>query len=321
MDDYLARDASAMEFEDIIPAIVEYGRADGQQLGIPFRWLTNMLYYRKDLFDAAGLEIPKTLEEFVAAGKALSNLTGDPTTSVYGIVQRGKTVELAHDWLNFFYSAGGDFFSEDGGCGLNSPAGVEVSQMFRDLFQEGIFEPDIFAWGRDDYITAMQQGRAAMGVYTSAYWGRLIDPVDSTVTDKMAWALPPSKPGVPQGRTRGGGWMLTINKFSETPEAAWELIKWITNKENTLREAVEWANGPVRISTFESEEYLSLFPLAIDWLEATKATVTDPAHPAVPKIQEAIAIEVTAVMSDEKTAEEGMIELCQQFDNIMEDYE
>lgn len=321
LDDYVARDAEAMEFDDIIPSLVEFGRTEYGLVGIPFRWGTNMLYYRTDLLEAAGLEPPKTLEEFVEAGKAMTKLTGDPTTSIFGIVQRGKTVELAHDWLSFYYGAGGEFMTEDGGCGFNSPEAVQTAQMFRDLFQESVLEPDIFAWGRDDYIAAMQQGRAGMGVYVSSYWGRLIDPVDSTVGDKMGWALPPTNPGVPEGRSRSGGWLLTVNRFSESPDASWELVKWLTSKENQLREAVEWANGPVRTSTFESEEYLEMFPLAKGWLTGTANSAVDPAHPAVPQIHEVIATELTAIMNDEKSAEDGMVSLCRQFDRIMGNYE
>jgi multiple sugar transport system substrate-binding protein len=320
LDDYVARDAEEMQWEDFLPAMRDWGLVDGVQLGVPFRAGTQMLYYRTDLLEAAGVEVPTTLEELIAAAKALTQDTdGDGNTDIYGLVQRGKApTELAHDWLTSFYAAGGDFLTEDGLCGFDSPAGVQATTEWTDLYQSGVYPPDIFAWGRDDYITAMQQGRAAMGVYLSSYWGRLTDPEDSLFADQIGWAVPPSNPDIPQGRGRGGGWVFVINRFSETPDAAWELLKYVTSPENHLRSAVEFGNGPVRASSFESEAYLELYPLALDWLTSTANSMIDPAIPEQPQILDIISVEVTAAMQGNQTAEETVARICSQANELLD---
>lgn len=319
LDDYLAEDAEEMQWDDFIEAMRDWGLVDGQQLGVPFRAGTQMLYYRKDLLEEAGIEVPTTLDELMAAAHALTQDTdGDGTTDIYGFVQRGKApAEIAHDWLTSFYSAGGDFFDAEGQCGFNSPAGIQATEQWIELYTSGVYPPDVFAWGRDDYITALQQGRAAMGIYVSSYWERLIDPNDSLYADQIGWALPPTNPGVPEGRSRGGGWLFTINRFSEEPDASWELIKYLTSVENHERSAIEFGNGPVRTSTFESEAYQELFPLAADWLIGTGNSVSDPAIDQHAQILEILSVEITAAMQGRKSAEQTMIDVCAEVNNLM----
>lgn len=320
LDDLIARDGESMQWEDFIPAMRDWGLVDGVQLGVPFRAGTQMLYYRADLLEAAGIEVPTTLAELADAARALTQDTdGDGTIDVYGLVQRGKApTELAHDWLSTFYAAGGDFIADDGTCGFDSAAGVEATQFWMDMYQEGVFPPDIFAWGRDDYISAMQQGRAAMGVFLSSYWNRLADPVDSLVGDQLAWALPPSEEGVPSGRSRGGGWLFVINRFSETPEAAWQFIQYLTEPDNHLRSAVDFGNGPVRISTYESESYLEITPMALDWLESTANSEIDPAIPEQPRILDVISVEITSAMQGGQTAEAAVASICSQVNDLLQ---
>lgn len=319
LDKYIQNDKQAWEWGDIIPSLSAYFLFDGKQLGVPYRWGTNMLYYRKDLLDAAGVKPPKTMDELVAAAKKLTKVTGDPKTDVYGFVARGKPTEIAHDWLGLFYGAGGDMITKDNKCGLSSPAAVKATNTQLELWKAKAMQPDFFAWGRDDIITGMQQGRVAMGIYVSSYWGRLIDPKDSKVADKLGWALPPSEAGVAPGRTRGGGWGLVVNKFSKNPDAAWELVKALTSKPNSIREAVQWANGPIRTSTFESPEYLKLFPLAKDWLVGTASSAVDPAIPIQPQILDVITEEVTAMMNNEKNVDKGLSDMCRRVDKLIAD--
>src|SRR5690349_19737787 len=61
---------------DFAPGMVQQFRVpqtpDGPIIGIPQRISVSLLYYRDDLLKAAGLAPPKTLDEFIAAGKALT---------------------------------------------------------------------------------------------------------------------------------------------------------------------------------------------------------------------------------------------------------
>ncbi len=300
-DEFLAKDGKEWEWEDIIEGLRKGGFVGGKQVGIPYRKGQQILYYRKDLFAAAGVEAPKDFAQTIATAKKLTK--GD----VFGYVMRGKgPAELAHDWLNFFYAAGGDFRNADGSAGFNSKAGREASQFVKDLFDSKVIPPDVFAWGRDDYITAMQTGRAAMGNYVGSYFGRFFGKDSVLERDQIGWALVPTRPGVKPGRARSGGWYWVTNKDSKNPEAAWGLVKAISSKKNQIREAVNWANGPVRTSTFEHPDYQKKWPQSAVMLEATANSATDGSHSATPKVHEILFEEVAAIMQGKKSVNKAM---------------
>ncbi len=69
---------------DFIDAVWKAHQFDGKQVAVPVQSNVQILFYRKDLFDAAGLKPPKTLDELEAAAKKLHN-----PPSVYGFVARG----------------------------------------------------------------------------------------------------------------------------------------------------------------------------------------------------------------------------------------
>lgn len=322
LDEYIARDDAEWDWDDIIAGLAATAHYNGEQLGVPYRWGSSILYYRKDLLEQAGIEPPRTPEELYQAALLLTqDSNGDGQIDVYGFVQRGKAPsELAHDWLHSFYGNGGTFFDEDGSCGFDTPAGIAATRLWADLYQNGVFPPDIFAWGRDDYITAMQQGRAAMGIFIDSYYQRFFGADSVLERDQIGWALAPTAPGVPEGRTRGGGWHLIITRDSSAPDAAWELVKALTSRESQLTMALEYGNGPIRASVYESPAFGETWPQAATILTATANQAQDPAHPAQPRILEIITEEVTAVMRGARSPEAGVARMCQLVDDVLMDY-
>lgn len=301
LNDYVENAPAEWQWNDIIESLAEGASRDGIQLGIPYRWGQTLMYYRKDLFEEAGVEPPQTHAELLEVARALT------TDDVYGYVQRGKApTEISHDWLTTFYGHGGTLINDDGTSGINSQEAIDAMNFWKTLLDEGIFPTDIFAWGRDDYITAMQQGRAAMGGYVGSYYQRFFGQ-DSTLTeDQIGWALMPAEPGVAEGRNRSGGWHLVINKDSDNPDAAWGLVQRLTSPESQLREAVDYANGPIRESVFASDEYNEKWPQADVMSIATANQVTDPPIAAMPRLHEIIGNEVVSVMQGAKTAEQAV---------------
>ena len=65
---------------DVVPTMWSYVKSpDGKQtFALPNKYLMFYMFYRVDLFKAAGIEVPKTQEEFVAAAKALTEPVQEP---------------------------------------------------------------------------------------------------------------------------------------------------------------------------------------------------------------------------------------------------
>ena len=67
LTDWIKRDAAEIKVKDIYPVLMEsLGGYKGKQVAFPFAGYANVLAYRTDLFKAAGLKAPQTMEEMVA---------------------------------------------------------------------------------------------------------------------------------------------------------------------------------------------------------------------------------------------------------------
>jgi len=317
LQDRLAAAPTEYRSDDLIRSLVDVNTVDGKLLAMPFRGGTTMLYYRADHLEAAGVSVPTTLAELRAAAEALTQDTdGDGQTDVYGLVQRGiPGFEIVQDFSRFLFANGGEILGPDASaCEITEPAGVGAIQLWVDLYQGGYMPPDLFAIGRDEQIRQLQTGRASMGIYFSPYYGRLVDELDVA---QVGWAVSPTAEGVQAGRSLNTLWSLAIDGNSDEKDAAWQLVQWLTNVENQITMAVEYANAPVRESTYVDDAFIAKNPLGAEWLQATAASSFTPSHPRFPEMADAMSIELTAALEGKKSAEAAAQAMCRQIDGLL----
>src|SRR5690606_5643554 len=137
------------------PALVE-GSHDGASYSIPIYSHAQVMWYRKDLLDAAGLEVPETWAELTEAAVTLTE--GD----VYGLaVPLGTGDMMGTRYLNFYArSAGEKLVADDGRANLTSPAALEGIQYWVDAYKNISPEGSI-NYGVLDQATLFYQGKTA----------------------------------------------------------------------------------------------------------------------------------------------------------------
>ncbi len=108
LDDYIAQ-SQAVDKDDYIAAWRDAASFEGKMYGLPFDGETTGLFYRTDLFEAAGIEGPPTTwDEFEAAAQKLTN----KDEKKYGFILFAP--ESAYYWYPWLWQAGGTLLSEDG---------------------------------------------------------------------------------------------------------------------------------------------------------------------------------------------------------------
>ncbi|GAA4355812.1 extracellular solute-binding protein [Angustibacter luteus] len=89
--------------DDLLSGFVDAGSYDGKLYAAPYYAGSRLVFYRKDLLKKAGLEVPTTLNDYIAAGTKLkAQSTKKPFSGIYFPGQ---------DWRNalpYIWSAGGD---------------------------------------------------------------------------------------------------------------------------------------------------------------------------------------------------------------------
>ena len=320
LDEYIAKAGEDYQFNDILNSAVQLNTLNGKVFGIPFRYGVYMLYYRQDLFDKYGVSVPETWEEFNNVAKVITEgLRADGINDVYGLVYPAETGQyLFENFKTWLAGHGGVIADENGNVKLNSPEAIAALNDFIKPYKNGWVSPDAPAMAVDKSIAAFQNGKAAMTLCYSPYWGLFTDPEKSVVSDTVNWALTPHSQGVDYGRSSVSGWQMLINKNAEYTDAAWKLVQYLTEADSALEMALNYSNGPIRESVLTSPEYLDKFPVARGWAQSFAASdsLLPGGHEKISEIMDIIGREVSSAFLGEKTSEEALNDAQKAVENI-----
>ena len=237
--------------DGVYPITLEaYKTADGI-FGLPRDFQTIVLYYNKDMFDAAGVAYPDdtwTYDDLRSAAKILTlDKDGDGATDQWGFWDGGYDMEPF--WGALVWAYGGDVINAaEGKTLIGSPQATAAFDLMHAMWvtdKSMPSEQQLAQYGWDGFLS----GVAAMGV--SGHWSV---PEYSQVT--FNWDIAPMPMG-PAGRaTSVNSAGFVIAKDSAHPDAAWEFVKYAFSDAGQSELAKIGLAIPVRKSVAESDAYL-----------------------------------------------------------------
>jgi multiple sugar transport system substrate-binding protein len=263
------------DFPDFIPAALKNvgiydmkNRAGGQGsdiYGIPgFHSGSVIYFYRKDLFEAAGLKPAKTWDEFKAAAQKLHS------NDVAGCSFIGANdFSLATvDWYTRFITSGGKLMSGDPNGKdfrphVDSPEGIGALQMLIDVLP---YAPkNVTQYGFAENVDGFSTGKIAQMIFWSTIAGPIFDADKSMVADKTGTGPVPANPGQTP-RAIQGGWGFGIPKNVDPAKkpAAWRALTWITNKRANRYAVQKYQIDANRTSAFTDPELIKTLPYLPD---------------------------------------------------------
>jgi len=297
LDDWIRRDAAELQLDDIYPVVMRsLGNYQGKQVAFPFAGYANVLAIRTDLYAAAGLSPPTTMEAMIADARKLT----DKAKNVYGWVANGqKGPAVAQDWMQYNAQLGGSILGADGKPAINTPANIESLIVYKKLFDEtappGAVDYD---WGgrEESFRQGLVANMQTWSVGASAY----DNPEQSKVAGKVAIVLAP--PGEHAAKNYGvGGWGLGINAdiAADRQAAAWLFVKWIASPAVQKEMALLGGGGVIRKSTTHDPDLLKKFPFltVIDVSFENGNGEYRPRIPQYPQIQDILGTAVNAVLA------------------------
>ncbi|GAA4892229.1 sugar ABC transporter substrate-binding protein [Tessaracoccus lubricantis] len=273
--------AEGWNWEDFQESSRDAVTLDGAIYGVPLMTERHVMYYRKDLLEAAGIEVPTTLEELEAAAKALHN----PDENMTGIAMRGQNVPAVTQFSSFLYSFGGDFQDGDTAT-INTPEAIEAYETYGRLLREsGPVGVTSMGWVEASALFA--QGRAAFYLDADSQAYTFLDPDSSAVVETVDYAPFPAGPAgahpysiVP--------WTAGINAYSEKKDAAWDFIQWATSEDMFKTLMAEDTVPSPRVSSWEDEAATSAFPEGlVNNVKATAETAIGHDRPQLEQVARA----------------------------------
>ncbi|GAA6181222.1 extracellular solute-binding protein [Shimia sp. NS0008-38b] len=263
----------ALGVETFAPGAVAMADFNGETASVPVDGWTQMVVYRKDLFDAAGLEAPSSFDNVLAALEALHN-----PPEMYGFVAATKVDEnfMSQVLEHVFLANGVSPVGADGFKPLDEAATTEVLNFYKAIAKAS--PPGELYWkqSRELYFA----GKAAMIIWSPFILDELAGLRDSappTITDdptsnKLAGMTGIvtnfSGPSNPDGAAWGDVRYFGITSDADT-DAAMDFVKFAMDDgyTQTLSIAPE-GKFPVRRGTADDPTAFSVawskLPVGVD---------------------------------------------------------
>lgn len=266
-------------YDDLIKPVRAGLTVDEKLYAVPFYAESSFTLYRKDLFEAAGLTMPDepTYEQI----KEFATKLTDKSKEQYGLCLRGKpgwgeNMAYLGTLVNTY---GGRWFDEEWKPQINSDEWKKAINFYVDLMKEA-GPPGITSNGFNENQALFSTGHCAMWIDATSAAGRIFDPNQSQVADKVAFTKAPVEV-TPNGSSWAWSWNLAIPASTSKAEAAKSFLKWATSKNyvDLVGEKEGWVAVPpgTRQSTYANENYKKAAPFAETVLKAIESA--DPTKP------------------------------------------
>jgi ABC-type glycerol-3-phosphate transport system substrate-binding protein len=243
----LAIDDAIDDTHAFLPKALEVARYQGTLFSLPQTVHPHLLWYRKDLFDEAGLRPPTTMDAWRTAAQSLHDQElGGRNVAGWG-AQAVRGYGNVHTWLTFLYSFGGDTFSDYWSLQstLDTPEALAATEFWADMMR--YTPPNIDDYSYDEVITAAASGAIATCLHGS--WGAFAvdDPAISSTVGKWDFVkVPAGQASVPHLAE----WMLAVSNYSQQHDAAIAFIRYLESAENDVRQALLGGGDPVRSASY-----------------------------------------------------------------------
>ncbi len=287
---------------------------------------TRVLFYRTDIFEAAGLDVPFAPtswdEIFAAAAEIKANVPDVIPMEVEAgtIWGEGTTMD---GFFMLFRGAGGTLFdTEDSKWIVESPAILQAFQFYETMFgeeysaAEPFMEPNPWEFW---LIEGLGGGNVGMAVVVNVVWGLYAPEGPWAIENRdevLAWTpMPAREPGAGMNGGdfvgMGGGWGWSISNDTDNAELAWEFVQFMSSADSISRYAQGVGGIPSRLDSPSDEHGDAITELVMPYQSFR------PLHPDYSRVSEQIQISTERIMLGEATAEEAMTLFAEAVEDIV----
>jgi len=197
---------------------------DGKVMAVAFMANAQHLFYREDVLKEAGVPVPTTYEEVLAALESIreQGLMDTPFTSTFA-----AGWDLGEEFVNLYLGHGGEFF-ESGSArpSIANEKGVATLELLKAL--SGYMNPDFLTFDTNAAQAEWEEGRAAMMTLWGSRAGATLDDENSTpeVVDNTVLVAAPTVAGndIPATTLWWDGIVIAKNVDDADAEASFRVM-------------------------------------------------------------------------------------------------
>lgn len=231
-------------WEQIPEAVAGALEVEGERYGIPLGTDGRVIFFRRDVFAAAGLPEdwqPTSWDEILEAARTIQAANPDVTPlQLNAGVSMGEATTL-QGFTPVLLGTGAELYDE---AWLGDGEQLRAALEFYDtVYSEGLGDAELQlrADGRDRSFEQFADGEIAMLIESDYLWRSVIEPEEGLFPvenrdEVIGWALIPAQE--PGAGVRGqdfvsasGGSGRVVNPNTENPQEAWELLSFLGSEE------------------------------------------------------------------------------------------
>lgn len=266
LEDFASNDSlPSLDRDDLMGSLLALaGIWEDKLYAVPMGSYGCLFGYRTDVLEAAGIEAPKTFQEYYEAAKAVNDAPDFYGTALFA----HKGEYLAADMAPYLWSWGAGYINGSDverddipkyHVAWDTPEGLAALKFYANFYREGLVPKDTLNYDHARYTDSFQVGKVAMGIMIGEAVGEPMEnPDKSRVPGKMAYSPIPGKvladgtvtPPTPMI----GAHSLAINADSKNKEAAYKVLQFLTGK-GISEEYILRGGKPFRFSHFFDAAY------------------------------------------------------------------
>jgi ABC-type glycerol-3-phosphate transport system substrate-binding protein len=297
------------------------GEKDGRLYAVPWDTGPVVLYYRRDIFEAAGLPSdPESVDELVATWEDFQNVCQQilDTTGLQCFADN-RARSFGDLWINLLYSADLGWFNDDGSLAFTSPEHVDLLEL-QGQFWDANLTSDELEWTDNWYASLNEtslEGAAVPPVATipiAAWMGGFLKNW-AAVNTAGDWGVVrfPAVDGDSIRSANMGGSSYTIPEMSQNKDAAWAFINFVNSTASQV-ELLRFGDVfPARLSAYDDPIFDETDPYFADqnvravYAEAARTMpVPNMNGPYYPLMKSTLATAVQQFATDTLSAQDAL---------------
>ncbi len=269
---------SEQDRADHFKVLIANDTVGGKLVAVPWFVDAGLLYYRKDLLEKYGKEVPATWAELADTAKAVMEGEAKGGNSVVqGYVWQGRAYEglacNALEWIASF--GGGNIVDQNGAVTIDNPQAAKALETAKSWI--GTISPmGVLSYAEEESRGVFQSGNAVFMRNWPYAWA-LANAADSPVKGKVGVAVLPQGDGSDARHAAAlGGQHLAVSRYSAHPKEAADLVRYLTSAQEQKRRALEGSFNPTLRSLYTDSELVAANPFYKDFLPIVDSAVARP---------------------------------------------
>ncbi len=286
------------DWSQYLPSMQRMGAYDGRTYVVPLGTDVRGIYYRKDLFEKAGLSRewrPRSWDDIFAAGAALKKVPGVVPVQWNAGTSFGEATTLQGFYMALL-SAGGDLYDWDAGRWVKSSEPLRRAfEFYREVYvSRGLGDVNIQldAKGRERSFELFRDGKIGMYPEGTYMWQSVLKPGATwgiaNRDDVVGWAPMPTRLPSDEVVSISGGGGFIINRAAPDKVLAWRVLQALMSKESLLHKRALDPFIPTRRDLLDAPEFQRDEHLAHQVTQALPVTRFRPGFPAYPRVSELV---------------------------------